>query len=57
MLYDNLYSNKDGNKDGKNISRDVVRRLWDGTTKMFESDFDNNSKITYDEYLKIISSK
>lgn len=36
------------------ISNDIIKNIWNGRTKLFEYEF-NNQKITYEDYLKIIN--
>ena len=51
------------NKNKEQITEAIVKQIWSGTTKLFETDFidynntdniDNSLKITYQQYLKDI---
>jgi hypothetical protein len=36
------------------ISVDIIKNIWSGKTKLFESDFNNIEKINYNDYLELI---
>ena len=38
----------------KKISKDVVKRIWNGSTKIFQDELEEKN-ISYNEYLRIIA--
>lgn len=49
-------ANKLSNQFNKNITNDIIKNIWSGRTKLFDFDFKNQNKISYEEY-KILINK
>lgn len=41
-------------KYNQKVTNDIIKNIWAGKTKLHDFNFDNDSEITYDEYLEII---
>lgn len=54
---DDVYNMKFKRTDGERITLEQIKNLWSGSTKLHDYEFDENSEISYDEYLKYITTK
>lgn len=54
---DNVVDMKFKRTDGECITKEQIKNLWSGRTKLYDHEFSDDSEMTYNEYIKAIKTK